>query len=432
MLGCLGARVVQAGDRGRGERRDQRDPRERDGDQGEHPLVVLLAPVLVPLGGAHQQRHDHRGQDPADGEVVDGVRQRVGVVVRVPEFLYAERVDQHDAADQPANPGGQRAERHDAAGADEARGGRVAWLGRSARRRHVTRRRRPLGAAGLGRHASLRCRRLPVPGPLEFGFGQFAFRADAVPFGGEPCLARRRHVGRPRAFQARLWHRPLLARLWLRPCGPARVRAQRAGLAPRAVRAGLWLRPLRRPRASGRAGRPLGSGQAGRLAGPWPRACRDRAGRPRLTWPWTGRNRGSVRRPCSRGARQALARRPGDAVSRHRRYLRRGSHRLSRGRRCLPDDPHPSQGIRWWPGSRYLRRGGHRPLRRAGGADWCPVPGRDRQLPRGNRAPAGGRCCLAARGRTDGTRLPGRSRRPGSEGSPGGSRRSGSEGLAGR
>ena len=54
---------VQADQQARGERGDHRQREQRHRGEGEHPLVVCLAPVGVPLGRVHQQRHDDAGQD---------------------------------------------------------------------------------------------------------------------------------------------------------------------------------------------------------------------------------------------------------------------------------------------------------------------------------------------------------------------------------
>ena len=76
---------VQGDQRGRQQHGHHGDPQQGHRAQGEHPLRVGLAPVRVAPGRADQQRHHHAGEDAAEHQVVDRVRQRVGVVVRVAE-----------------------------------------------------------------------------------------------------------------------------------------------------------------------------------------------------------------------------------------------------------------------------------------------------------------------------------------------------------
>ncbi len=74
---------VQVHQQAGGQRGHHRQDEQRDRGQGEHPLVVGLAAVGVPLGRADQQRDHHAGQDAAEHQVVHRVGQRVGVVVGV-------------------------------------------------------------------------------------------------------------------------------------------------------------------------------------------------------------------------------------------------------------------------------------------------------------------------------------------------------------
>ena len=127
-----GARHAVPVDRGDGHGRRGRDDRhaaERQHAQGEHPLVVGLAAVVALPRSLDQQRHDHAGQDPAEGQVVDRVRHRVGDVVSVAKVLGADRIEQHGGADKPRRARGDGADGHDAAGPGHA--------GRPGRRRIV-------------------------------------------------------------------------------------------------------------------------------------------------------------------------------------------------------------------------------------------------------------------------------------------------------
>jgi hypothetical protein len=76
---------VQVDQRARQQRGQHGDHQQGQRAEGEHPLRVRLAAVRVALGRPDQQRHHHAGEDAAEHQVVDGVRQRVGVVVRVAE-----------------------------------------------------------------------------------------------------------------------------------------------------------------------------------------------------------------------------------------------------------------------------------------------------------------------------------------------------------
>ena len=87
---------------------------EQQADHAERvdALRVPLAPVRVLLGRADQHRHHDRGEHAAKHQVVDGVGQRVGRVVGVGGGVEAERVHEHERAQEPGRPGRQRAERH--------------------------------------------------------------------------------------------------------------------------------------------------------------------------------------------------------------------------------------------------------------------------------------------------------------------------------
>jgi hypothetical protein len=100
-------------DQGSGKQRAKHGHHEqRDHPDGEDSLRVPLAPVRVFLGRPDEQRDHDRREDAAEHEVVHGVRQRVGVVVGVGEGVTAQGDDQHQRAQEPGSPGGDRAERH--------------------------------------------------------------------------------------------------------------------------------------------------------------------------------------------------------------------------------------------------------------------------------------------------------------------------------
>ena len=207
----------QRGDRPGGRGRDHGDHGQDHRDEGEHPLGVVLAAIAVPLGGTDQQRHDDRGQDAADGEVVDGVRQRVGHVVGVAQGVRAERRHQHDRPEHAGQPGGEGPGRHHRAGPHQARAGRAAGGVAAAGGRL---------AAGRGGGGSPG-RTVAVSG--ELGLGKFAFDAQAVVSTGQSGLSGRRDVGGIRA-----WLSPGTAVRLAAP--PAEPRNQPVGLA-RAVSA---------------------------------------------------------------------------------------------------------------------------------------------------------------------------------------------------
>ncbi len=112
---------VQVDQRPRQQRRHHGDHQQGHRAQGEHALRVRLAAVRVALGRPDQQRHHHAGEDAAEHQVVDGVRQRVRVVVRVAEPGEADRGDQDQGTQEPGAPGDQGADGHAGAGADQAR-----------------------------------------------------------------------------------------------------------------------------------------------------------------------------------------------------------------------------------------------------------------------------------------------------------------------
>ena len=111
---------VQVNQQARGERGHHGENEQGAGGQGEHPLVVGLAAVGVPFGRADQQRDHHAGQDAAQHEVVHRVGQRVGVVVRVGHADHAQRVDQHQRAQETGATRRERAHGHHGAGPEQA------------------------------------------------------------------------------------------------------------------------------------------------------------------------------------------------------------------------------------------------------------------------------------------------------------------------
>ena len=76
--------------------------------------------VRVARGRLDQQRHHDAGEDAAQHQVVDGVGQRVGVVVVVGQRPGAERGDEDEGAQEPGDARGERAYRHAGAGPDQA------------------------------------------------------------------------------------------------------------------------------------------------------------------------------------------------------------------------------------------------------------------------------------------------------------------------
>ena len=88
-----------------GQQRGQHgDPQQGQRAQGKDPLRVGLAPVRVAPGRPDQQRYHHAGEDAAEHQVIDGVRQRVGVVVGVTERSDADRVHQDEGAQEAGAP----------------------------------------------------------------------------------------------------------------------------------------------------------------------------------------------------------------------------------------------------------------------------------------------------------------------------------------
>ena len=144
--------------------------------------------VRVAPGRPDQQGYHHAGEDAAEHQVVDGVRQRVGVVVRVAEVGDADRVRQHQGAQKSGAPRHQGANRHAGAGPDQA-GSRACALPGPSGRADAGRRRAGPGPAGPAR-AGRKVRRpvpgLRVPGPQVIG-GPGAGRRRAG----------RRRAGRP-------------------------------------------------------------------------------------------------------------------------------------------------------------------------------------------------------------------------------------------
>ena len=120
VLGALDGGGIQVDQRPGGQRGHQRDREQRDHAQGEDPLRVGLAVVGIALGRLDQQRHHDAGEDAAQHQVVDGVRQRVGEVVVVGQRQGAERGHEDEGAQEPGDARGERPCRHAGAGPDQA------------------------------------------------------------------------------------------------------------------------------------------------------------------------------------------------------------------------------------------------------------------------------------------------------------------------
>jgi hypothetical protein len=119
VLGAGEGVCVQVHQQGRGQGGDQGEGGQRDRGQGEHPLVVGLAAVGVPLGGVDEQRYHDAGQDAAEHQVIHRVGQGVRVVVRGGDRADAEHVGDDQGAEEPGATGREGAQCHDAAGADD-------------------------------------------------------------------------------------------------------------------------------------------------------------------------------------------------------------------------------------------------------------------------------------------------------------------------
>ncbi len=188
-----GGRVQRDQRRGQG-RGHHRDAQQGHRAQGEHPLGIGLAAVRVAPGRPDQQRYHHAGEDAAQHQVVDRVRQRVGVVVRVAERGGADRVGQHQGAQEAGASGGQGADGHAHAGADQAGALGGAGAGRPRRPRATGPARPSLGARGgrIGTGGRLR-----VPGPQILGRAAVRPR-HATPAGRRVHRAVRPGRGEPR------------------------------------------------------------------------------------------------------------------------------------------------------------------------------------------------------------------------------------------
>ena len=199
---------VQVDQRARQQRRHHGDHQQGYRAQGEHALRVCLAAIRVALGRPDQQRHHHAGKDAAEHQVVDGVRQRVRVVVRVAEPGDADRGDQDQGAQEAGGPGDQSPERHAGAGADQVspRGGTRCGRPRPARwwaagsRGAAGRTRRRTGQRTISR---LRISRPQVIGPWPRVIGRMivSWPGHPAPVGRRVCRAgraRRVRWGKPR------------------------------------------------------------------------------------------------------------------------------------------------------------------------------------------------------------------------------------------
>ena len=190
---------VQVDQRARQQRRHHRDHQQGYRAQGEHALRVCLAAIRVALGRPDQERHHHAGKDAAEHQVVDGVRQRVRVVVRVAEPGDADRGDQDQGAQEAGGPGDQSAERHAGAGADQVspRGGARSGRPRSAGW-WAARSRRPAGRTRRRTISRLRISRPQVIGPRPQVIGRMV-----VSWPGHPAPVGRRVYRAGRARRVR-------------------------------------------------------------------------------------------------------------------------------------------------------------------------------------------------------------------------------------
>ena len=303
-----GARV-QVDQRPRQQRRHHGDRQQGQRAQGEHALRVRLAAVRVALGRPDQQRHHHAGEDAAEHQVVDGVRQRVRVVVRVAEPGDADRGDQDQGAQEPGAPGDQGADRHAGAGADQARPRARARPGRPGRPRACGRATGPRGRA-TGPRGPTRCSRCSRCSRWRMVSGLRIPRPEVT---GRPVVGRPGHAA------------------------PAGRSVHRAGRTRRGESRG--------PQRPGRRGRPLerqrqrGLGRAGatarhravqrrqRIGGGVPAVARPRVRQPRLV-------RTRPRRARLRRRRPSVVHRPGHPVPPS------GVGRCSCLSRRYPVDPH--------------------------------------------------------------------------------------------
>ena len=170
--------------------------------QGEDPLRVGLAPVRVAPRRPDQQRYHHAGEDAAEHQIVDGVRQRVGVVVGVAERPDANRVHQDERAQEAGGPGGQGADRHAGAGPDQAGalGRGRPWGSGMPGARPAGRSRRSGGTwrpGRRGREGGLRAKRLDGGGPGWIRRGVVAGPGDPAPSVRGAGLAGGRRAVRP-------------------------------------------------------------------------------------------------------------------------------------------------------------------------------------------------------------------------------------------
>ena len=100
VLGAGDGVGVQVDQQARGQRGQHGEPEQRAVTRVNIRWSYASPPSRVPLGRADQQRDHDTGQDAAEHQVVDRVRQRVGVVVRVGDAGHAERIDEHQRAQE--------------------------------------------------------------------------------------------------------------------------------------------------------------------------------------------------------------------------------------------------------------------------------------------------------------------------------------------
>lgn len=108
-------RGVEADQRPGEQHRDHGQQRQCDRAHGHQPLLVGPPAVDVALLPPHDHRHDDAAQDPADEEVEQDERDRVGDGVGVAHLRAAERGHEHRRADETRDAGDHRPRSHDRA-----------------------------------------------------------------------------------------------------------------------------------------------------------------------------------------------------------------------------------------------------------------------------------------------------------------------------
>ncbi len=274
MLGAVHRPRVQGDEQpGRDRRHHRHRPQGEDG-QREHPLVVGLAAVPVLPGRLDQQGHHDAGQDAADHDVVDGVRDRVRVVVGVGQGGVAERDREHERAQEAGHPRNQRADGHRA-----GRPGQAGALGRPLRRALTPVRAGRVRTSGRRRG---RPRRGPRPRRCQPGYkrpgaGRWGSAGSAHPAGRRSRGPRATGAGRQAGRDGRTVRGVRGRRLRVRQ---DRARREQARLA----RLRLWLRWLwwLVPGGRGRAERVIPPGPLAAAAGWRPAAASVISGRDAL------------------------------------------------------------------------------------------------------------------------------------------------------